>query len=357
MSEDASLPVGQLQARTRWNTHASGAEFDRKKTTYLTEKARAFIAQQAFCTVTGLDVQGELIGSLVMSNPGFVQTPNAHTCLLRIDHHNCTPQLLQALYDAYVTEHTCHVGLFFIFHPTRERLCVQGKAELLSSTPRTSDPAHLPEITWIRLTVQQAFFHCTKYVKTSIQGLTAAEDLSPEQQWHFKADRGETFSTLSEEMYAFIAKQVVCFLCSVDCEGRCAINHRGGSAGFLAAFPPDALSLGGKILLPDYAGNGAFEAIGNILETGQVALVIPNYVSQVALCISGQANVLEVSELTDEQAKQCIGAERVVALSVQRVVVQNGDWSNTLEYENKRAQVCFTPLQFVDACPVDITLQ
>lgn len=352
MSEDASLPVGQLQARTRWNTHASGAEFDRKKTPYLTEKARAFIAQQAFCTITGLDVQGELIGSLVMSSPGFVQTPNAHTCLLRLHRHSCTPQLLQSLYDAYVTEHTCHVGLFFIFHPTRERLCVQGKAELLSSVPQTSDPAHLPEITWICLTVQQVFFHCTKYVKTSIRGLTAAEDPPPEQQWHFKADKGATFSALSDEMYAFIAKQVICFLCSVDCEGRCAMNHRGGSPSFLAAFPPDALSPGGTILLPDYAGNGAFEAIGNILETGQATLVIPNYVSQVALCISGRANILELGELTEGQAKRCIGAERVVALSIQRVVVQSGDWSNTLEYENRRAQACFTPLPSIDVCPV-----
>ena len=39
------LPLGQHLARTRWGTHASGMAFDRKKTSYLTEQAQAFIAE------------------------------------------------------------------------------------------------------------------------------------------------------------------------------------------------------------------------------------------------------------------------------------------------------------------------
>ena len=67
-------------------------------------------------------------------------------------------------------------------------------------------------------------------------------------------------------MQAAIAQQTLCFLGTVDHEGQCAINHRGGAAGFLVPLPPDAASSGGTILLPDYSGNGAFEANGNILE-------------------------------------------------------------------------------------------
>jgi hypothetical protein len=42
------LPLGQHLARTRWGTHASGMAFDRKKTSYLTEQAQAFIAERSF---------------------------------------------------------------------------------------------------------------------------------------------------------------------------------------------------------------------------------------------------------------------------------------------------------------------
>src|SRR5206468_686584 len=122
-------------------------------------------------------------------------------------------------------------------------------------------------------------------------------------------------------------QQVVCFLCTTDQEGQCAVNHRGGAAGFLVTLPPNELAPGGTILLPDYVGNGAFEAIGNILETAQAAVIIPNYGAQLALSISGSAHILEVDQLTPDQAQQCIGAERVIAILVQRVEVQSGDWS------------------------------
>src|SRR5258706_11881759 len=45
-----SLPVGQQQARSRWGTHVSGAAFDRKKFSYLTEQAHP----QLCCSIGGL---------------------------------------------------------------------------------------------------------------------------------------------------------------------------------------------------------------------------------------------------------------------------------------------------------------
>jgi len=156
--------------------------------------------------------------------------------------------------------------------------------------------------------------------------------------WQLHHLHGYSQQHLSEAVSAFISEQVLCFLCTVDQEGRCAVNHRGGAAGFLVTLPPDAASPGGTVLLPDYAGNGAFEAIGNILETGQVALVIPNYVAHLALCVSGSARIVELGQLSTELAHSCRGAERVIVLSVQRVEAQHNDWSATLAYERARAE-------------------
>jgi len=106
------------------------------------------------------------------------------------------------------------------------------------------------------------------------------------------------------------------------------------------------------VLLPDYTGNGAFEAIGNILETRQAALLIPHYPSEVALCFSGPACIVEVDELSTDLSSRCAGAERVVALLVQQVETQYGGWSVTLAHERARAQTIITRRHPAVACPL-----
>ncbi|MBV8822784.1 MAG: pyridoxamine 5'-phosphate oxidase family protein [Ktedonobacteraceae bacterium] len=328
-----SLPAGQEQARTRWNTHVSGEAFDRKKSPYLTEQAQKFMVQQGQCVVAGLDGHDELSGLLVLGTPGFVQTPDEHTCLVRLDGHLATSPILLKLRQSLQNGQTARFGLFFICHPTRERLCVHGKAELFTKR------SLFRKSIWVRLHVEQSFFHCSKYIKTHIAGLTSQALVVPSEQIvQLKQLNDSQLRQLSEPVCAFIAKQSLCFLCTIGHDGQPAINHRGGAAGFLVTLPPDTLASGGTILLPDYSGNGAFEAIGNIFETGQAALVIPNYAAQLAVCVSGRAYVLELADLLPEIAQKCVGAERVVALAVQRVEVQSGNWSTALAYERARAE-------------------
>jgi len=354
-----SIPVGQQQARMRWGTHASGEAFDRKKSSYLTEQAQKFMAQQALCVVSGLDPQNELGGLLILDTPGFVQALDTHTCLIKLDSSLRDTRIVQRLLQAHLLEEEIYLGLFFICHPTRERLCVQGTAELLRSDtidqppqpPRsiwqrlqdflskgkqaTQAPQSLAPL-WVRLHVQRSFFHCAKYIKTRIAGLTYLGEESAAHKWRQFHLPGPSY--LSDEVRAFLAEQILCYLCTVDQKGECAVNHRGGAAGFLVTLPPDEAAPGGTILLPDYTGNGAFEAIGNIFETGQAALVVPNYAAQLALCISGSARVLEPKDLAPELAQRCAGAERVVALSVQHVEMQRSNWSEALTYERARAK-------------------
>ena len=166
----------------------------------------------------------------------------------------------------------------------------------------------------MRLHVHKAYFHCYKYIKTHIAGLTAPVEIPCEHTWWpcDLLDSSQAF--LSTTMQAFISQQVLCFLCTVDRHGQYVVNHRGGAPAFLVVLPPDATSPGGTVLLPDYTGNGAFEALGNILETGRATLIVPHYAAQLALCVAGSARVVELEELPAELACRCIGAERVVVL-------------------------------------------
>ena len=285
--------TGQHQARTRWKTHTSGAAFDRKKTPYLTEHAQAFIAQQTMCVIAGLDSHHELDGLLVLGQPGLVQVLDPSICLLRLEDGSRSSRLLQGLYTTLSTGQVAWLSLLFICHSTRERLCVQGTVQTLSSASsglQGSPPLERSMV--VQLHVREMFFHCSKYIRTRVPGLTVPAPLSPQQLELRQNLLQSSKQSLSEEFCRFLSQQVLCFLCTVNREGRCAVNHRGGAAGFLLPFPPSEVAPGGIVLLPDYAGNGAFEAIGNILETGQTALIVPHYTVQMALCLSGAACVM-----------------------------------------------------------------
>jgi uncharacterized protein len=289
-----STQTGQELARTRWDTHASGEAFDRKKSPYLTERAQQFIAQQAMCVVAGITPDGLLDGVLVLGQPGFVQVLDPSTCLLQLEHQSRASSIVQGLYLLHSMGRDAWVSLFFLCHPTRERLCVHATVEMLhngsSGSVRTSSSA---TSVVVRLHIREAFFHCSKYIQTRVAGLTVPVPRTVSSQLRSQLHELLTRprQALTEEHCRFLSQQVLCFLCTVNREGRCAVNHRGGAPGFLLPFLPNALVPGGMLILSDFAGNGAFEAIGNILETSRAALVVPNYVAQLALCISGVALV------------------------------------------------------------------
>lgn len=337
VDDEQVLSPGQREARRRWGTEASGAAFDRKKKPYLTERAREFLAQQSFCVIAGLDTQGQPGGLLALEGFGFVQTPDEQTCLLRLSKQYETMRPLERLRSFFPGIYP-DLALFFISHATRERLCVQGTAELLflDLSPFSQMIGTCTSI-WLLLRVRQAFFHCPRYIKTNVAGLTTNDLPVPSHLWRrediLNCERG----AVSNAVRAFLAAQALCYVCTVNRQGHCAVNHRGGVPGFLATMPPHPDAPGGMVFLPDYAGNGAFEAIGNILETGKAALLIPDFTAQIALCLSGSARVCERWEVSADVAQRCKGAERIIAISVQRIEVQSGDWSASQAYERERA--------------------
>ncbi|HZS79346.1 MAG TPA: pyridoxamine 5'-phosphate oxidase family protein [Ktedonobacteraceae bacterium] len=331
---------GQQIARTRWGTHESGSAFDRKKKSYLTEQASEFMASQSFCIIAGLNVQDEL-GALIMAGkPGFAQAIDERSCCITLSEPLQAARLVDRLLESSAIRRVDRLGLFFISHTTRERLCVHGSAIVLpGSTTR------------IVVQVRQSFFHCSKYIKTRVPGLTAqavrAKAWSPEQILSVRNDY------LTDVIGAYLMEHMLCFLCTIDRENQPAVNHRGGSPGFLVPITPGEVYPRGGVLLPDYAGNGAFEAIGNIFETGKAVLLVPDYGTQLAVNLCGSAAVLEMDELPFELQNRCTGAERVVALSIERIEVQRGNWSAALERERGRIHHIQTHEDWTNTCQVD----
>jgi uncharacterized protein len=231
------LRTGQYQARTHWGTHARGEAFDRQKTPYLTEQAQEFIAQQSMCVIVGLTPSNELDGVLAMEQPGFIRVLDASTCLLRLENRSRASSILRRVCHALSRGQPTWLGLLFICHATRERLCVQGTVEALTSTSSAVfySSSSAPSVI-VRLQVRQAFFHCPRYIRTRVDGLTVPASLSSQQRRVYQELLKWNREAVSEAHCHFLSQQILCFLCTVNREGQCAVNHRGGAAGFLASF-------------------------------------------------------------------------------------------------------------------------
>ncbi|QBD82345.1 hypothetical protein EPA93_42780 [Ktedonosporobacter rubrisoli] len=327
------LTTGQSEARTRWRTHEQGTDFDKKKLPYLSEEAQRFIAQQTVCVIGGHSSDQHLGTLLVLGLPGFVQTVDKQTCFIALDYRQAAFSLIERIYHTQRKGQNAQIALFFMCHTTRTRLCVHGKADLIFSSS-TSQPLPTPKRFWLRIQVTQAFFHCSKYIRTKIAGLTAVQSAPAWNLPYLLAH-----NHLSEALRTFLDQSVLCYLCTTDRQGNCGINHRGGKVGFLVSLPPDSNYPKGRILLPDYTGNGAFEAIGNILETGKAAITVPSYSSQLAVCFSGTATVHDLQELSEDLQERCLGAQRVLALAIEHIEGQTGDWRIPLAYECARASL------------------
>jgi uncharacterized protein len=89
---------------------------------------------------------------------------------------------------------------------------------------------------------------------------------------------------------AFIARQEMFWLASVDAAGAPTVSFKGGAPGFVK-MPGDK-----TLLFPCFDGNGMYFSMGNIAATGQVGLLFMDFATPSRLRVQGDAR------LTDDAA-------------------------------------------------------
>jgi uncharacterized protein len=290
---DAPNP-GQAWARTRWKSHESGAAFDRKKQPYLAPEMKVFAESQEFCIVSFVDNDGQACGRLLHGQVGeFAQAPDDHHLMIRP-----LNQTIGDLGSRKACAKSRQLGLLLIEFRTRRRLCVHaiGKWEETEGC--------------LALEVTQSVFHCPKYIDPSNQ-ITRFAARGPgtlkTAEFAIAAKQGH----LIHQLIDYLADQRVAFVCTVDRNGQCAVNHRGGKCGFISVNEVQGEAC---LLLPDYAGNGAFEAVGNVWETGRAAVFVPDRKGGYGICVSGPAELFDGEVLQTEPFVRLSGAKRVLAI-------------------------------------------
>ena len=97
------------------------------------------------------------------------------------------------------------------------------------------------------------------------------------------------------------------FMASVHPERGADVSHRGGPAGFVRVVNDRTLRI------PDYAGNGMFNSLGNLLVDNRAGLAFLDFSRERLLRISGRAEV-RFDEESPEQATG--GTQRFVEVSI-----------------------------------------
>ena len=263
---------------------------------HMPDQHRALFEQLPQLWVGSLDAQGRPWASLLSGAPGFVRSPDARHLVV-----SALPIEGDPLGGALTPE--APLGLLGIQLHTRRRNRVNGRVA------RTFDQGFV-------LRVDQSFGNCPQYI-------AAREPVAPSTATPVRVTAQSP--RLGGHARACIETADTCFIASAssgapardDPREGVDVSHRGGRAGFVRVRDAEGTSV---LSMPDFAGNNAFNTLGNLLRHPYAGLAFPRFDTGDLLLVSGSASVtVDGSELARFE-----GARRLVHVRVELGVLLHG---------------------------------
>lgn len=255
---------------------------------YMPEQHRSFFAQLPMLLLGALDADGQPWATLLMGEPGFIQSPDPRT--LRIAAETVSGDPLHGCLGAGAA-----VGLLGIELQTRRRNRMNGRIV-----------AHDESLS---IAVQHSFGNCPQYIQQrNIEHVGLPATLPA----------AEHATTLDTAAIVQISGADTFFIATSgqpaddDTLGQhgADVSHRGGKPGFVRIDDAQTLTW------PDFLGNFHFNTLGNLEINPRAGLLFADFARGDLLYIAGRAEVIwdgaELAAFT--------GAERLVRLHVERVI-------------------------------------
>jgi predicted pyridoxine 5'-phosphate oxidase superfamily flavin-nucleotide-binding protein len=278
--EDGDSPwhAGELAAQQRVGSVEQARKAGATIRPFLTGQQRAFFPLLPFLLVGSVDAEGWPWASLLTGAPGFVSSPDPRRLQV-----GCRPFPGDPLSEVLAVD--IPLGLLGIDLETRRRNRVNGRVASLEDGGFT-------------LAVDRAFGNCPRYIRR--------------RRWQQRSSASppavEPFRCLDEAARQLISGAETCFLASFAANeppgkngtgnGGADLSHRGGPAGFIA------IGDDGVLIIPDFAGNGYFNSLGNLLVNPRAGLLFPDFTRGDLLHLAGTVEILW-------EAPQIPGAERL----------------------------------------------
>lgn len=92
-------------------------------------------------------------------------------------------------------------------------------------------------------------------------------------------------SELTDDDAALIAAQSTVWVSTVDADGWPDVSYKGGDVGFVQVVSPT------EVRIPAYNGNGMMRTLGNITDTGRIALLFVDHARPWRIRLHGEARV------------------------------------------------------------------
>jgi uncharacterized protein len=295
--DDSPYHRGERAVQQRAGVRDRSEQLGRKMIrAFMPEQHRQFFREQRFVLIGCLDAQGNPWASMLVGSPGFAHSPEPETLVVRALPTQGDP-LAQALRPGAA------LGVLGIQPETRRRNRVNGRVSALGADG-------------FALRVDQSFGNCPKYItarspvlRTAVPQPVAAQ---PES------------SLLSASALECIARADTCFIASASSDAAVAgsvdrrqgadVSHRGGRPGFIAVGEADGASV---LRMPDYAGNNAFNTLGNIASYPRAGLLFPDFDRGHVLLLTCDAEI----RWQPEELERVPDAERLVVFRVRSGVL------------------------------------
>lgn len=234
MSEESTFHAGELRVQERAGELDRGRRNGRVVGAAIPSGARPWLALQTFAVLAAREPDGAPRAWVVPGEPGFLSAADEGRALdldlARAFAHD-RDELARALAPG------AEVGLIALDAAERRRLRVNGRVA-------RADGALL------RVAVDRSYPNCPKYIRRRrLSALAPRAALGPL----------EVGGALDAERRALVGRADTLFVASAHAERGLDASHRGGPPGFARAEPD-----GRALSVPDYAGNGMFNTLGNV---------------------------------------------------------------------------------------------
>ncbi len=275
---------GELAVQQRAGALAQGKKSGRMIADKIIPGAIKFVRKQPFVILGSVDERGDVWASVVVGQTGFMF---ADTQSLNID----LSQVLRGDADPFWSNVTrnSQIGMLVIDLRSRARLRINGRAVFLAENQ-------------LHIDVEEAYPNCPQYIQRRSYRPSAEQSIET---------ISKTGTSLSANQQAWIASADTLFIATEHPGRGVDASHRGGNPGFIHFINPR------RLRVPDYAGNGMFNTLGNLSVNPRAGLLIPNFDVGGTLQLTGRAEILWD---IDDSLNETGGTRRYWEFDIERFV-------------------------------------
>ena len=125
----------------------------------------------------------------------------------------------------------------------------------------------------------------------------------------------------------FIERQMMCFVSSIDEQGRPTVSYKGGAPGFVKVLHER------QLMFPSFDGNGMFYSMGNLAANPEIGLLFVDFQTPNRLRVQGRAVLLH----DGPELAAYPGAQLVAKVDIHQA------WVNCARYVHKLTLVEASP--------------